>query len=1447
MSTILNKAYFNLSGDFQTTPSIIYKVSGGSNLSSTIQGISPQPSDYNAQFTVTNEFGKNVGWLSASYVETESVPSGTYEGETWNIWKYDFSQNVLAEVTRLSSSKLYFQFRWREQDEYYIGAYVTTSTDATTISDELKVEYPDAEDEQWVLVTDGNENTKSWEYSELDDLWSNLGIEKPIFPNIYPSDVVEIPVSATIVANDSTLTNSELVIIEAWLTELGEDVEELQEEILLKMNIADYDTEGTATQSVKYARNVGINGNSVDDSTVITKLEYLDQSVKTTDSPTFNQITTTQIELHDGTEGTLTYDANCRVAEITLGNDVVLQIGEENFICGVNKSGVAVSSPKVVEITGSTGLKAQFDIASNDGAPEGNIAIVTEDISNNSSGKLTHFGLVQNIDTTAINGTPTEGAVIYLGTNGELTTVKPEAPNEIIRIGNIIVLNANVGVILVDIQRSGKVNNSSDVYANGGVSDRDILAWSGSNSRYELTNLDTELADLFKNVSYATDTHILTFTQYDDSTVTIDLPLESAIVSASYDNTTKDLTFTLQSGSTLTVPLDDIISGLANETDVVQRDLTDFTTQTASSVTDDTITWVYIYDEDNDMYKKISLNEIYSGANTATGAFVSTSDYAGDGLGANKTAFMTVHQGTLNADADVYINVKDLIANQLFKITLPTITATDNLRVSTDNQTTYREVLINGSNVAGDTYSEKTITLYYDGTDLSIFDEEEVIKNISYNGAIGRHSLGSGGLEHAIAKETSSEMTKVNGQNLTWGVSNPRFDTNIDGWVNLSGTNGVYDSGTIKLEAIASVVNTYQEIDAVSGELWYFAGDITKNSGTGANFYALPKGATSGALNTIMGTTDFANMSDGETKRYSGMITLTNDGFRVVVGRVSAQTYSLNADNIIAIKAPDGVTTVAGMEALLDGTILDKQVFSTGQAREYVQADYDEGMQEYIEQDGTVDGDTISGVYYRTTAKNKVEFDNFSVGRIDSGVLITSGTQTINEIDKSTGKVNYSTTDDFYGFVTGFIPIVNGVEYTASFVESIGDSYLRRLAFYDFNKEFISESGGGLTDTTHTATAPSNAKYARVNISANGTGDFEISSFQLELGTEATDYEAYNALYSKLETGVNGLSNVSGNNTSLVQAEDTDTTVVKNATGWTVDNDNGTTVRAFVDLSSQLDYVDNVGALQIGDTIYPKTLSSISAEDYETFNVLSGLLRIRILKTNLSTLDSAGVEAYLQANDVTFIYELATYLPRNQENNNEMPIIGNQIVSANSTYEVFGGGVLPNKWYIDSAYNSEAQAEINKDAVIEHNKVLTDHEARLDIAESNIAQNTTDIGNVINGITDGSGLTPNTTDFPTLTISRENIAVNGNMAIVDLKFGISGSAPASNPYPTTVLTGLPAPATAITTLRTINSSGQIEDTESRFTINISGTLVLNTDEVFTTGETLDLYILIYAL
>lgn len=91
--------------------------------------------------------------------------------------------------------------------------------------------------------------------------------------------------------------------------------------------------------------------------------------------------------------------------------------------------------------------------------------------------------------------------------------------------------------------------------------------------------------DNFKNYSLITETgnkldltidsktYIMTLKLKDKddnvlSTGSVDLPIESMIINVTYNNDNEKLTFTLQNGSVIDVPLDSLISGLVNETDL---------------------------------------------------------------------------------------------------------------------------------------------------------------------------------------------------------------------------------------------------------------------------------------------------------------------------------------------------------------------------------------------------------------------------------------------------------------------------------------------------------------------------------------------------------------------------------------------------------------------------------------------------------------------------------------------------------------------------------------------------------------------------------------------------------------------------------------------------------------------------------------------------------------
>ena len=125
---------------------------------------------------------------------------------------------------------------------------------------------------------------------------------------------------------------------------------------------------------------------------------------------------------------------------------------------------------------------------------------------------------------------------------------------------------------------------------------------------------------------------------------------------------------------------------------------------------------------------------------------------------------------------------------------------------------------------------------------------------------------------------------------------------------------------------------------------------------------------------------------------------------------------------------------------------------------------------------------------------------------------------------------------------------------------------------------------------------------------------------------------------------------LSGNIWQKEQNIAVDTTVVKASTGWGIESELSNTHQFVLNLSSAIPYkigvpVNNLSniSITIGDIIF-NTVSRntiTSTDNSYTFGIsISGYLLIRVNKTTYP--DSASFQAYLQANDITFTFELAT-------------------------------------------------------------------------------------------------------------------------------------------------------------------------------------------------------------
>lgn len=198
----------------------------------------------------------------------------------------------------------------------------------------------------------------------------------------------------------------------------------------------------------------------------ISTADYLD--IDTTATPT-------------GAVGRFKWSATEAGPEVGMGGgNVTLQIGQEELVYVLNKTGTTFTDMQVVRVVGAQGSRLEVALAQANGesASASSLAIVTEPIANNQQGFATRGGLVNNVDTSAF----AEGAALWLSPTvpGGITTTKPTAPDHLVLVGWCVRSHATVGKIFVHIQNGYELDELHNVLitsvANGQVLQYDSAA-----------------------------------------------------------------------------------------------------------------------------------------------------------------------------------------------------------------------------------------------------------------------------------------------------------------------------------------------------------------------------------------------------------------------------------------------------------------------------------------------------------------------------------------------------------------------------------------------------------------------------------------------------------------------------------------------------------------------------------------------------------------------------------------------------------------------------------------------------------------------------------------------------------------------------------------------------------------------------------------------------------
>lgn len=164
------------------------------------------------------------------------------------------------------------------------------------------------------------------------------------------------------------------------------------------------------------------------------------------------------------------------------GNSSVL-VGQREVMYVYNDTTATLTKGKVVEVTGAQGqrLTVKLAQADNDANSTTVLGIMLETVSANNSGYVATNGIVRNVNTGAF----TDGQIVYLSpvSAGELTAIKPVAPQHLVMIGYVVKGNSvGAGSIYVKTQNGYELGELHDVKtsSSASISNNEILAYNTS-------------------------------------------------------------------------------------------------------------------------------------------------------------------------------------------------------------------------------------------------------------------------------------------------------------------------------------------------------------------------------------------------------------------------------------------------------------------------------------------------------------------------------------------------------------------------------------------------------------------------------------------------------------------------------------------------------------------------------------------------------------------------------------------------------------------------------------------------------------------------------------------------------------------------------------------------------------------------------------------------------
>lgn len=175
-------------------------------------------------------------------------------------------------------------------------------------------------------------------------------------------------------------------------------------------------------------------------------------------------------------EGNVFWSSEEHTLTLVSGLGPKLQVGQESWLYGINNTGIDMTNGQAVFVSGSSGTQPKFDLASSTNPNMHGVSVLTMDCPASSNCYATAFGLVRDIEISAITNA-SDGAEIYLDSGqGQITTTQT-----LYHIGLIVdaVGSSGKGTVLVGYENHDLIQDGYTYPSSDGANITNISSVSG--------------------------------------------------------------------------------------------------------------------------------------------------------------------------------------------------------------------------------------------------------------------------------------------------------------------------------------------------------------------------------------------------------------------------------------------------------------------------------------------------------------------------------------------------------------------------------------------------------------------------------------------------------------------------------------------------------------------------------------------------------------------------------------------------------------------------------------------------------------------------------------------------------------------------------------------------------------------------------------------------------